>query len=56
MNNYAVVYRDPQSEKIVRESGYTFAEAEKRSLAVGKKLFVNGEIHKMKGVASFKIK
>jgi hypothetical protein len=50
MNNYAVVYRHKDTQRLIRESGFTFDQAQKRSLGV------NGDIHKMNGAKSFIVK
>lgn len=50
MKDYAVVYRNKDTQKLTREFGLTFEEASKRSLGV------SGDIHKMAGVKSFVVK
>jgi len=50
MRKYAVVYRDSDTNKIIRESGYTFEAARKRASKV------RGDVHMMIGAASRKVK
>lgn len=50
MPQFAVVYRDKESQMLVREFGLSYEEALKRSEKV------SGDIHKMNGVKSFCVK